>query len=329
MQQKGTWRKSLQDIIRQNNREALRKSKVISHATMQDRAEILFMSFTQLRQMGFKLEEPRNLKPRHVQALVTRWEQTDQLSASTLQKRLSVLRGFAKWIGKEGMIGPTEHLVINHAMAKRSYVAIQDKSWTAQYVDPRTLIAKVRAEDPYVGMQLKMMWAFGMRRKEAICFKPRRNDRGEFIEVGEGAVIFLKEGTKGGRERLVDVDFMPDAAERRSVLEEAKAMVGNEDAHLGRPGRTLIQNLNRFEYLMRKYGMTKRERGITSHGLRHQAMNDGYEALSGVASPVRGGGVVDAETDAKAKLRMTRNAGHNRQRITGAYYGASLKPPLS
>lgn len=319
--QKKSWRAALQTILNENNRDALRRNKVISHETMQDRAEILFLSFKQLREMGFKIEEPRNLAPRHVEALMEKWEMADQLSASTLQKRLSVLRAFAKWINKEGMIASTESYMKNPQNAKRSYIAKEDKSWSAKDIDIHGLIAQIQQYDPYVGIQLKLMWAFGLRRKEAICFKPRRNDKGEFIEVGQGAVVYLKEGTKGGRARIAEFDYMPDAAQRRAVLDEAKAFVGSEDAHVGRPGKNLLQNINRFEYVMRKFGLTHSELGVTGHGLRHQAMSDGYEALTGVPSPVRGGVLQDPALKEQARLRMTRNAGHNRTQITSAYYG--------
>jgi hypothetical protein len=114
---------------------------------------------------------------------------------------------------------------------------------------------------------------------------------------------------------------MPDAAERRAVVDEAKAVVSSEDAHLGRPGKTLLQNINRFEYVMSKFGLTKNGLGITSHGLRHQAMNDGYEAIAGCPSPVRGGKCPDKEIEKKARLRMTRNAGHGGTRTSNSYYG--------
>jgi len=253
--------------------------------------------------------------------LVERWEIKENLSASTLQKRLSILRAFSKWIGKDGMIGPTENLVVKTENAKRSYIATQDKSWTAAGVNPRETIAKVQAFDLHVGIQLKLMWAFGLRRKEAICFKPRRNDRGEFIEVGEGAVVYLKEGTKGGRGRIAEFDYMPDAAERRAVLDEAKSLVGSEDSHLGKPNKTLRQNISRFEYVVKKFGLTKEESGVTGHGLRHQMMSDGYEALTGTPSPVRGGECEDKALEERARLRMTQNAGHNRKQISSSYYG--------
>lgn len=311
----------MEEIIAPNNGRAMRRPTVISHDTQQARREILFLCFAQLREMGFKIEEPGNLGLRHVEALMNRWEVTESLSASTLQKRLAILRCFTKWIGKEGMIGPTASLVQKPENARRTYIAKEDKSWTAKGVDPLTVIAQIQEFDRYVGIQIKIQWAFGLRRKEAICFTPRRNDRGEFIEVGEGAVVYLKKGTKGGRERLVDVDFMPDADVRRAVLDEAKAFVSSEDAHLGRPNKTLLQNINRFEYCMRKFGLTKNGLGVTGHGLRHQVMNDGYEAITGCASPVRGGKCESKELEDKARARMTRTAGHNRKQITSAYYG--------
>lgn len=221
------------------------------------------------------------------------------------------------------MIPPTLDLVPD---AKRTFVAKRDKSWIGHGVDPMPLILKVQELDQYVGMQLKLMWAFGLRAKEAVCFRPRQNDKGEFIEVGQGAVVYLNQGTKGGRERVVELDFMPDAAKRRAVLDEAKACVDSADAHMGRPGSTLLQNLRRFFYICNKAGITASKLGITSHGLRHGLMSDGFEALTGHQPQVRGGDGegLSKESEAEARLRMTRNAGHGRTQITSAYYGSPI-----
>ena len=64
-------------------------------------------------------------------------------------------------------------------------------------------------------------------------------------------------------------------------------MVKRVDGHIGHPDRTLKQSLRRFNYVMEYHGITRRHLGITSHGLRHQRLNDLYEEIAGVPSPVR------------------------------------------
>ena len=67
-----------------------------------------------------------------------------------------------------------------------------------------------------------------------------------------------------------------------------------------------------------------RQLGATSHGLRHEMLNDLYQDETGQASPVRGGGPVPPEIDKAARLTVAKAAGHSRTRAAGAYLGAVL-----
>ena len=49
--------------------------------------------------------------------------------------------------------------------------------------------------------------------------------------------------------------------------------------------------------------------------------NDRYAEETGVASPVRGGGRVDRETDRAARLVISVELGHNRMSATTHYLG--------
>ena len=93
---------------------------------------------------------------------------------------------------------------------------------------------------------------------------------------------------------------------------------------MGDPNLDLKRNLRRLAYVMEKFGITNRDLGVTGHGLRHEVFNDGYEDLTGEPSPVRGGGPVDPELDARARLAVARLAGHARPRAAGAYLGPSI-----
>ena len=57
---------------------------------------------------------------------------------------------------------------------------------------------------------------------------------------------------------------------------------------------------------------------------RHGNVNDLYESIAGVPSPVLGGGTVAADVDHAARLAVSERAGHSRARASGAYIGAVL-----
>ncbi|MDR1423766.1 MAG: integrase, partial [Azoarcus sp.] len=97
-----------------------------------------------------------------------------------------------------------------------------------------------------------------------------------------------------------------------------------EDAHLGNPAKSLRDNLWHFDYVVKKFGVTKKALGVTVHGLRHEALIDHYESVAGVPPPVRGGGEVSPEADKAARLSAAKLAGHNRPRASGAYLGQSV-----
>jgi len=51
----------------------------------------------------------------------------------------------------------------------------------------------------------------------------------------------------------------------------------------------LKRNLSRLDYVLEKFGITRKQAGVTRHGLQHGNLNDYYESLSGCPSPARGG----------------------------------------
>eukprot|EP01034_Spumella_vulgaris_P036451 gene36450-44958_t len=84
------------------------RNKVISHRTRDARSQALFRMFRQLRDLGFHVA-PDNLGERHVAALMDFWcaqqhfqaaARQQPCSAAYIQQQLSILRVFARWIGK-------------------------------------------------------------------------------------------------------------------------------------------------------------------------------------------------------------------------------------
>jgi hypothetical protein len=93
---------------------------------------------------------------------------------------------------------------------------------------------------------------------------------------------------------------------------------------MGNPGNALKQNLRRFDYLLDKFAITFRQLGVTAHGLRHEALIQHFEALTGPPPPVRGGVDLPSEVDQFARKAVSELAGHARIRASGAYIGQSV-----
>ncbi len=302
-------------LLRLHGNTAANGSRRISPETTHVRAKTLFMIVDQLKEGGFDVHDLKKLQPKHLQYLATRWE-NEGLAAGTMQNRWSLLKTvLEKWLNRQGVIKPLASYLAKPEGAVRTYIAQEDKSWCAKVEDVDKLITIVSAKDRYVGNQLKMMKAFGLRRKEAVMFKPRIHELGDYIVVTES--------TKGGRQRTVNVA----TPAQRALLDDLKSQCSNRLDHLGNPKKNLQQNLARFNNVVRSLGICRANMGITSHGLRHQFANDLVEELSGQPTPVRSGQLpIDKEKFEDARLVATLALGHGRTSITAAYHGSVKKP---
>ena len=220
------------------------------------------------------------------------------------------------------MRGPA-HYGLSLEEYQRHENARRDKSWSAQGIATDEVLAQVFAYDPLVGASLRLMQALGLRRKESVQCRPFEHVM-PFTETGlavdqQQADRYLWVKGKGGRVRWVPLA----SPVQQAALELAQHVVASRDAHMGAPDRDLKRNLRRFDYVLEKFGITLRERGATGHGLRHERLNDAYEGITGVPSPVRGGGPVSPELDRAARLAVSQLAGHARLRASGAYLGQS------
>ena len=313
-------------LITLYNAQHTAREKTVSHKTRQERADFLRRFFRDLhRKAGFKMvPDPRNLGDRHIRAMVAVW-QKEKLAPATIQTYLSFLRGLALWLGKPGFIRKPDHYGLSPDEYQRHENAQRDKSWTAAGIDIDAVIEQVCLFDRYIGASLKLMRAFGLRRKESVMFRPHRcvvpfEATGLPPEEQRQAewYVRIQEGAKGGRLRFVPLD----SPERIAAVEFAQSIAEGKDAHMGNPRRSLARNLRRFDYVMARFHITKEGLGATSHGLRHEAAIDHYtEESGGIAPTIRGGGSVSPEVDLAARQSVARLAGHNRIRASGAYLG--------
>lgn len=279
----------------------------VSFRTREKKFDVVVAAFRKLRQLGFKVQDCHSLRGAHITALVKLWERQD-LSASTIAGRLSVLRTFARQIGKAGLVMPTA-MYTNRA--HRSTINTTDKSWPAHGVDIAAKIEEVRAFNPRVGVMLDLQACFGLRAGESVQFRPHAAD------AYGGKIICVRWGTKGGRERFEPVE----TAEQRRVLDLAKSFAADLNASVSDPNLSLKSARGLYWRTVARFGITKRALGVTSHGLRHGYACDKYKQLTGQDAPVRGGGEVPEDLHRFAEDQIARDCGHSRSAIVKAYIG--------
>lgn len=313
----------LEVLLRLYNNRHTTSEKTVSHKTRHDRAQFLRRCFRDLHEKaGFKtLPDPRNFGQKHIQAMVLVW-QAEGLAPATVQTYFSFLRGLASWIGKPGLVRDPTHYGMGLEQYQRHEAARRDRSWSAQAVDIDALVERVCLHDAYVGASLRLVRAFGLRRKESVMWRPHRN----VVAFGFTGLpepqeaehyIRIKEGAKGGRERFIPID----SPTRVAAVAHAQQVAIGKDAHMGNPTNDLRRNLRRFDYVLAKFGVTFRQLGVTAHGLRHEALIDKYRELAGAEPPVRGGERPSAEVELAARKAVVQMAGHARIRVSDAYLG--------
>lgn len=307
-----SWVKSLNDVLKAHNKAAASGGKAVSFATQDARREILEQGLKELRALGYKLPDVRGFKERHMTALGHAWE-AKGLSASTIQNRISIFRVFAEWIGKIGMIRGSENYVKNVQSVTRHLVTNIDKTWSGQQKNLADKLESIRKQDQHVAIQLELQRAFGLRMKEAALLKPHMADKDHYLAVNWG--------TKGGRDRVVPIqnDY------QRDVLTRAKSLLSNANDSMTPDNYTFKQWRNHYYYVCHQAGISRRD-GITSHGLRHERLNEIYHIMTGQLSPVKSKSgtaniIDDASTDKIARQEIAEVAGHSRKSISGAYCG--------
>lgn len=318
--------KALEMLLKLFNDRHTALDKSVSHKTRHDRAVFLRRFFRDLRiKAGFAtIPDPRNLGGRHIQAMMDVWRR-DQLAPPTVQTYLSFLRGLAGWIGKPGMVQRPGAYGWDRSEYERTGIAQRDKTWTGAGIDIDPLIAQVCAFDRHVGAALRLIRAFGLRRKEAVMMRPHACVV-PFTATGlplahkrAETYLWVCQGSKGGRPRHVPITN----AEQQEALAFAQAVAGGGDAHVSDPHRQLHQNLNHFSYVLRRFGLSLKDRGATAHGLRHELFVQVWREQTGTEPPVRGGGRAPKEREEAARQEIVEMAGHGRKRAAGAYVGST------
>lgn len=307
-----SWKLSLKKILEQHNSATACGGKAAGYATQATRQETLERGFKELRALGHKLEDVHHFKERHLISLGHAWE-AKGLSTSTIQNRISVFRTFSEWIGKLGMIRSSENYVKNPQSVVRHCVVQFDKTWSGQQKNLAEILTALHADNPHVALQLELQRAFGLRMREAALLKVHAADKGAYLAVNWG--------TKGGRDRIISIE----TDYQRDVLHRSKALITNKRNSLIPENYNFKQWRNHYYYVCHQHGISRKE-GITSHGLRHERLNEIYHQITGQLSPIKNNNQqkVNVSLDQLARQEIAEVAGHSRLSIASAYVGGQI-----
>ena len=299
------------------------KGDTNSIRTQKATREVMYTVFRRLYDLGYQIQDLKNLQIRHVEKLVQDWH-SNGVKPKTMTNYLSVIRKCAGWVGKTKLM-PENNAVafflpdVDKTLLKVTTLALKSKSWSEQGID---VVGKIREADALCiifGAMLRLALAFGFRRKEQIKCVPTRIDGGNKVTLRGGI-------TKSGRDR--DIEIVDDF--QRYCLDHAKKIAGR-GGRLGWPGKTYQQSVNNYNYRMgQKLGITGANADCVGHGLRAEFAENMALRL-GFVPPTLGGSPTQMPRDAikGIQTKVTEEMGHSREIITGAYYGSvRLKPQV-
>ena len=277
-----------------NNREG-------SRATQASRSSHLHIVARELSEMGYRHLSPRNLKRKHVDALVTRWLEA-KLAVVTIKSRMSTVRWLARKIGKPNVVPRTN-----------AELGIPDRSRAANPSKAFTLTAEMleRVPSPYVRLSLELEEKFGLRREEAAKIRPHEADQGNRL-------VLRGTWCKGKRAREIPIR----TPAQRELLERAKVLAQTTPEGSLIPTTTYVKHIKAYERQTYKAGIR------SPHGLRHAYAQARYEDLTGWPCPVAGGpSRKDLKTerekalDDRARRLISEEMGHGRLQILITYCG--------
>lgn len=303
------WPKQLAELLDEYGRTRKKNFKAkSSEKTLENRRNLLFKTFRMIMQdKGFT--SLSQVKPRHVPRIVELWRKSG-LSPRSMRNDYWHLGWYFQLFGMK--LDPISEYANFPGEFTTTTAATRDLSWKGNGVEFDEVLKRVTECDPVAGRLLLAIKTFGLRVKEALCLTPHE------AETVKG--IKITKGSKTGRSR--DMDFSKLGEHNfHEVLESLKGEV-DPGVHLAWKNRTLRQAIDRLYYVFRICGVTRKDLGVTTHGLRHDFAIDTIEELTGASAPIRGGLMLNYRAFGQARRDLSEALGHWRPHATSAYIGS-------
>lgn len=309
---------SLQRCICRNNKHG-KDGKYNGKGTREKRKKQLFKFVKDLHRLGLEIPNVKSLKDKHFAAIFDMWLESD-LAASTMQTTLSNLRLLCEWINKPGLV---DHALDNHEhrdilsviMKREGKNNRKIKSFSGKKLRVFEAIERVYQIDPRVAMQMGLMFIYGLRRREAAMICP-------MVHFNEDGTINCIKGAKGGRPRY-NIEPIHDTEDVLAFLASLKEFVKERsNASLIPRHMTYEQWESYVSRVMRKAGLTKKDLGVTLHGLRHEYAQLKYLAKTGQVPRLlseNGMSISCDDFEKEQKRVISLLLGHSRVGITDHY----------
>ena len=300
-------KRQLKNIHYHINEFCKKQTGVVSHETRNSMNKRLKTIANDLHKIGYQLPNLKNIKQKHIAALVEHWKASD-MSAGTIKNRMSNIRYVCHAYGRDTVVlSNTEY-----GIEKRSYIPTHNKA--IHEID----VSKI--SDEHLKMSVKLQEQFGLRREECLKMKPQqalsKNNSGDYC------LNLQASWTKGGIARQIPIRN----AEQMNVIEEAIKLVGK--ASMIPKDVTYIQRRNQYDDKTQRAGLKN------LHGLRHAYAQKRYHELTklygkekGWLCPLQGGpkrremSKSQKEVDKLAKITISNEMGHSRIAIVKNYIG--------
>ena len=279
-------------------KQLCRHNREGSFGTQVQRERELTLMANQLHEIGYRGMNSHSLKPKHVEALVGHWLESE-VATGTIKNRMAAFRWWARKVNRQNVVARSND---HYGIPNRIFVTGSSKAKSVSAAQ----LEKVR--DQHVRMSLELQQVFGFRREEAIKFMPSYADQGDHL-------VLKPSWTKGGKARTLPIRTV----EQRELLNRVYKLVGK--GSLIPSSRNYVQQLRVYEGHTLRAGLSR------MHGLRHAYAQRRYEELTGWNSPAAGGPPSKSLTkrqrdrDLQARLIISRELGHEREQITSVYLG--------
>src|SRR5688572_20427971 len=111
---------SIKNNLQRSLYHVLQHDNTGSYATRYDRQKILMSFAADLVELGYKMRNIHNLQTKHVQVMVTHWQQQGLVNG-TIKNRMSAVRHLASLINKAHVIPDNNELNIGRRQSKPTF----------------------------------------------------------------------------------------------------------------------------------------------------------------------------------------------------------------
>ena len=280
----------------------------------------------ELRELGYGVSKWENVSNKHVAEVAEKWVENG-LAVSTIKEYLSGVRAVAHAYGNEQIRARNDFVDAagEQIVGQRVYVTNEDKAVPQDVYEravERLASGEFGEDGQRLAAQMGLMRELGLRHEEARKFNPDK-------AVQADGRLWISDGTKGGRERMMDAP-----TERQQAATDAIRPWMSGRWHNSMPdGMKEKAWEDRAYSLATAVGISKDACGASFHGLRHAYAMERYEGLTGFRSPSAGGTIEGArmqagegwkklDADARNVLKAELGHGPDRDSVVSTYVGS-------